>query len=197
VLVVTPSVPSGSLQEFVAYAKQHTGKVFFGPAGAGTTSHMFLELFQKMAGVEIVPVHYKGGNQQVIDLLGGHSHGTIVSLPTVRPHIASGKLKALGTTSARRIALLPDVPSLSEAGVPGYDAIVWWGFLAPAGTPPPIVARLDKAIEAVLTLDEVRTAFGTQGVEPDYQGSARFGALIAKEMRTWVDVVKKGNIKLE
>lgn len=197
VLVVTPSVASGSLKEFIAYAKQNPGKVFFGTAGAGTTSHMFLELFRNMAGVDIVPVHYKGGNQQVIDLLGGHSHGTIVSLPTVRPHVASGKLRALGTTSARRIDLLPDVPTLSEAGVPGYDAIVWWGFLAPAGTPSPIVARLDKAIETVLALDEVKNAFETRGVEPDYQGSARFGAFIAQEMRTWMDVVKKGNIKLE
>lgn len=197
VLVVTPSVPSDSLKEFIAYAKQHSGKLLFGTAGAGTTSHMFLELFKKMADVDIVPVHYKGGNQQVIDLLGGHSHGTIVSLPTVRPHVVSGKLRALGTTSSRRMVSLPDVPTLAEAGVPGYHAIVWWGFLAPAGTPSSIVDRLDQAIAAVLALDEVKSAFGTQGVDPDYQGAAQFSRFIAEEMRTWGEVVRKGNIKLE
>ena len=133
VLVVTPSVPAGTVKEFIAYAKQNPGKLNFGTAGAGTSAHMFMELFKVMADIMITPVHFKGGNQQVIDLLGGHTHGTMISLPAVRPHIAAGRLKALATTAAQRTVFLPEVPTLAEAGVAGYGAIVWWGILLPAG----------------------------------------------------------------
>jgi len=197
VLAVTPSVPVNLLKEFIAYTKQNPGKLFFGTGGAGSTSHMFLELFKLMADINITAVHFKGGNPQVIDLLGGHSHGTMISLPAILPHIISGKLKALATSAAQRSVFLPDVPTLAEAGVPGYDAIVWWGILAPAGTPASVVSRLDKEIEAVLTLDDMKKAFSNQGVEPNYQTTAAFVPFIAAEIANWKRVVEKGNIKLK
>ena len=197
VLVVIPSVPAQTTKELVAHAKQNPGKLFFGTAGAGTSAHMFLELFKLMAGIDIGVVHFKGGGQQVTDLLGAHSHGTIISLPPVRPHIQAGKLRALATTAAKRTVFLPDVPTLAESAVPGYDAIVWWGVLAPTGTPAPILARLDKEIGAVLALDEVKQMFANQGVEPDYQAAAEFVPFIAREMRSWARVVREGNIKLQ
>jgi len=197
VLIVIPSVPAQSLKEFIAHVKQNPGKLFFGTAGAGSSAHMFLELFKLMADIDINVVHFKGGGQQVADLLGAHSQGTMISLPAVRQHIASGKLRALATTAAQRSASLPDVPTLAEAGVPGYDAIVWWGVLAPAGTPAAIVGRLDQEIKAILGLDEVKQMFANQGVEPDYQGSADFVPFIAREIVNWRRVVEKGNIKLQ
>ena len=197
VLIVIPSVPAQSLKEFIAHAKQNPGKLFFGTAGAGSSAHMFLELFKLTAAINVNVVHFKGGGPQVADLLGAHSHGTMISLPPVRSHIASGKLKALATTAAQRTVFLPDVPSLAEAGVPGYDAIVWWGVLAPAGTPRHIVSRLDAEIKSVLGLEEVKNMFATQGVEGDYQGAAEFTRFIAAEISNWSRVVQQGNIKLE
>lgn len=197
VLVVTPAVPAKTLKEFIAYAKQNPGKMFFGTAGAGSTAHMFLELFKMMADINFNVVHFKGGNQQVIDLLGGHSHGTMISLPAVRPHIIAGKLQALATSASKRTVFLPDVPTFDEAGVKGYDAIVWWGVLAPTGTPAAVVSRLDAELKSVLAQDEVNKAFAGQGVEPDYQGPFEFRPFIAAEIANWTSVVKKGNIKLE
>jgi tripartite-type tricarboxylate transporter receptor subunit TctC len=197
VLVVTPAVPVNSVKELIAYAKANPGKLFFGTAGAGSTAHMFLELFKVTAGVDITAVHFKGGNQQVVDLLGGHTQGVMISLPAVKPHILSGKLKALATTSSQRSSFLENVPTLSEAGVPGFEAIVWWGVLAPAGTATSIVNRLDRELKEVLAGPEIRKAFADQGVEPDYQNSAAFRAFMTKEIASWKRVVEKGHIKLQ
>jgi len=196
VLVVTPSLPAQTMKEFIAHVKQNPGKLFFGTAGAGSSAHLFIELFKLMADVDFNVVHFKGGGQQVADLLGAHSHGTMISLPAVRAHIASGKLKALATTASERTVFLPDVPTLAEAGVPGYNAIVWWGMLTPTGTPDAVIRRLDSEIKNVLALDTVKKLLGNQGVEAHYQGSADFKVYIASEMRSWARVVEKGNIKL-
>lgn len=197
VLVVTKAVPGATLKDFIAHAKQNPGKLFFGTAGAGSSAHMFLEMFKLMADIDIGMVHFKGGSQQVTDMLGGHSHGTMISLPAVRPHIAAGRLRALATTAAKRTVFLPEVPTFDEAGVKGYEAIVWWGVLAPAGLPGAIVNRLDAELKSVLALDEVGKALGTQGVEPDYQGPAGFRPFLAGEIANWARVVEKGKIKLE
>ena len=197
VLVVTASVPAHTLKAFIAHAKQNPGKLFFGTAGAGSSAHLFIELFKMMAQIDFTPVHFKGGNQQVIDLLGGHSQGTMISLPAVRPHIASGRLRALAVTTAQRSAFLPDVPGIAEAGVPGYDTSVWWGILAPAGTPASVVRKLNDEIRGVLTLEDVKQAFSRQGVEPDYHDTSAFRPFIAAEMARWMAVVKKGNIRLQ
>jgi tripartite-type tricarboxylate transporter receptor subunit TctC len=197
VLVVTPAVPVKTVKELIAYAKANPGKLFFGTAGAGSTAHMFIELFKLKAGVDINVVHFQGGNQQVIDLLGGHSQGVMISLPAVRQHILAGKLRGLATSSRQRSSFLPGVPTLDEAGVPGYDAIVWWGMLAPAGTPAAIVNRVDRDMKAVLALPEIRKAFSDEGVEPDYQDSVGFRAFMIKEIASWKQVVQQANIKLD
>jgi tripartite-type tricarboxylate transporter receptor subunit TctC len=197
VLVVTPAVPATTVKELIAYAKANPGKLFFGTAGVGSTAHMFTELFKVTAGIDIDVVHFKGGNQQVIDLLGGHSDGVMISAPAVRPHVLSGKLKALATTALQRSRSFPNVPTLNESGLPGFEAIVWWGVLAPAGTPKPITSRLDRETKEVLGVPEIRKAFAEQGVEPDYQDSAAFRAFIDKEIARWKRVVAKGNIKLD
>jgi tripartite-type tricarboxylate transporter receptor subunit TctC len=197
VLVVTPAVPARTVKELIAYAKANPGKLFFGTAGAGSTAHMFTELFKLTAGVDINVVHFKGGNQQVIDLLGGHSHGVMISLPAVRPQILAGKLRGLATTSRQRSTFFQGVPTLDESGVPGFDAIVWWGMLAPAGTPATIVSRVDRDMKALLGVPEIRKAFSDEGVEPDYQDSAGFRAFMIKEIASWKHVVQKGNIRLE
>jgi len=197
VLVVTPAVPAKTVKELIAYANANPGKLFFGTAGAGSTAHMFIELFKLKAGIDINVVHFKGGNQQVIDLLGGHSHGVMISLPAVRPHILAGKLRGLATTSRQRSSFFTGMPTLDESGVPGYEAIVWWGMLAPAGTPASIVNRLDLDMKTLLAAPEIRKAFSDEGVEPDYQDSAGFRAFMAKEIASWKQVVQKGNIKLE
>lgn len=196
-LVVTPAVQANTVKELIAYAKANPGKLFFGTAGAGSTAHMFLELFNVTAGVDITAVHFKGGNQQVVDLLGGHTQGVMISLPAVRPYILSGKLKALATTSLKRSTALDNVPTLNEAGLPGFEAIVWWGLLAPAGTSPAIVSRLDRETKQVLAAPEIRKAFAAEGVEPDYQDSAAFRAFMAKEIASWKRVVEKGHIQLQ
>jgi tripartite-type tricarboxylate transporter receptor subunit TctC len=197
VLVVTPAVPVKTVKELIAYAKANPGKLFFGTAGAGSTAHMFIELFKLKAGVDINVVHFKGGNQQVIDLLGGHSQGVMISLPAVRQHILAGKLRGLATSSLQRSSFLPGVPTLDEAGVPGYDAIVWWGMLAPAGTPAAIVNRVDRDMKVVLALPDIRKAFSDEGVEPDYQDSVGFRTFMIKEIASWKQVVQQANIKLD
>ena len=197
VLAINPSVPAKTVKELIAYAKANPGKLFFGTAGAGSTAHMFTELFKLRAGVDINVVHFKGGNQQVIDLLGGHTQGVMLSLPAIRPHILAGKLRGLATTSRQRSTFFTGVPTLDEAGVPGFDAIVWWGMLAPGGTQPAIVSRVDRDMKALLALPEIRKAFSDEGVEPDYQDSAGFRAFMIKEIASWKEVVQKANIKLD
>ena len=197
VLVVTPSVPAKTVKELIAHAKANPGKLLFGTAGAGSTAHMFIELFELRAGIDLTVVHFKGGNQQVIDLLGGHIHGVMISPPAVRPHILSGKLKGLATTALQRSSSFENIPTLHESGLPGFEAIVWWGLLAPAGTPASIVARLDRDVKELLAMPEIRKAFSDQGVEPDYQDSAGFRAFMVKEIESWKRVVEKGNIKLD
>ncbi len=197
VLAVSPAVPARTVKELIAYANQNRGKLFFGTAGAGSTAHMFTELFKLRAAIDLTVVHFKGGNQQVIDLLGGHSQGVMISLPAVRPHILSGKLNGLATTSLQRSSFFDNMPTMDESGLRGFEAIVWWGILAPAGTPTSIVSRLDREIKGLLGMPEIRKAFADQGVEPDYQDSAGFRAFIAREITSWKQVVDKGNIKLQ
>lgn len=197
VLVVTPAVPAKTVKELIAHAKANPGKLLFGTAGAGSTAHMFIELFELRAGIDLNVVHFKGGNQQVIDLLGGHIHGVMISPPAVRPHILSGKLKGLATTALQRSSSFDNIPTLHESGLPGFEAIVWWGALAPAATPASIVTRLDRDMKELLAVPEIRKAFSDQGVEPDYQDSAGFRAFMVKEIASWKQVVAKGNIKLD
>jgi tripartite-type tricarboxylate transporter receptor subunit TctC len=196
-LVVHPSVPVNSVKELIALAKSKPGQLLFSSAGVGGSLHMGAELFKIMADIDFKIVQFKGGGPAMIDVLGGHSHGFICSLIAALPHIKSGKLRVLGTGGMKRSAILPDVPTIAEAGVPGYESINWWGILAPAGTPAPIVTKLNSEIKAILASDEVKQRFLKDGVEADYLGPAEFEKFLERETANWTRVVKKANIKLE
>ncbi len=197
VLVVHPSVPATSVKELIALAKSKPGQLIFVSSGVGGSLHMGAELFKIVADIDYKIVQFKGGGPAMTDLLGGHSHAFICSLIAAQPHIKSGKLKALGTGGLKRSAILPDVPTIAEAGLPGYETINWWGVLAPAGTPAPIVARLNTELKTILATDEVKQRFLKDGVEVDYLGPAEFEKFLERETANWTRVVKKANIKLE
>jgi tripartite-type tricarboxylate transporter receptor subunit TctC len=196
-LIVNSNLPANSVKEFIALAKQKPGQLIFASTGIGSTAHMTTELFKIMAEIDIKVVQFKGGGPATIDVLGGHSHALIGSLIQVMAQVKAGKLKVLGTGGTKRSILFPEVPTIAEAGVPGYEAYNWYGILAPAGVPAPIVDRLNREIKAILDSDDVKKQFLNGGVEIAYAGPSEFGRLLEEEITKWVRVVKKANIKLD
>ncbi len=197
VLVVHPSVPAKSVKELIALAKRKPGQLIFAATGVGVTPHMAMELFKMLAGIDVTIVHFKGQGPTIPDLLGGHSNASINSIPGFLPHIKSGKLRALGTTATKRTVALPEVPTIAEAGLPGYETTSWYGILAPAGTPAPIVDRLNKELTAILALDEIKKFFVTAGLDMNHLGPTDFAKFIEETIKGWERVVKTANIKVE
>jgi len=197
ILTVHPSVPANSVKELIALAKQKPGELVFVASGVGATPHMGIELFKMMAGIDIKIVQFKGGSLAVINMLGGHSDATIGGLAQSQAHIKSGKVKVLASCGAKRSSFLPDVPTMAEAGVPGYELDQWFGLFAPAGTPASIVDGLNKELKAILASDKVKTQILNAGGEADYIGAAEFSPLIGKEITKWTRIVKEANIKVE
>jgi len=196
-LVVHPGVPANSVRELIALAKQKPGKLVFGTPGMVGISHMSTELLMRLSGIDLKIVHFKGAGPAMIDLIGGHSQGSIASLQAALPHIKSGKLRVLGMGGLKRCDILPDVPTIAEAGVPGYEALVWWGILAPAGTPAAIVERLTKELKSILASDELKKQYLNEGAEGDFLGPAEFGQFLETDMAKWFRIVKEANIKVE
>ncbi len=197
VLTVHPSVPVQNVKELVALAKSKPKQLHFAHAGVGSFTHTASVLFAMMAGADIVMVPFKGGGPAMIDVMGGHTQLLMNSYLASVPHIRSGKLRPLGVSDTRRTPLLPDVPTIDEAGVPGYQAANWWGIAAPAGTPQPIVAKLHAAINTVLESDEVKKQFDTDGAVIVPMTSAGFATFFQSELVKWGKVVKEANIKPE
>jgi tripartite-type tricarboxylate transporter receptor subunit TctC len=197
VLCVHPSVAANTVQELIALARQKPGELNYASAGPGSFQHMGSELFRLMAGVDIVHVPFKGGGPAMIDVVGGHTQILLSSLIQTMPHIRSGKLRALGTGGAKRSPILPDVPTIAEAGVPGYEMANWWGIVAPAGTPPGIVDKLAKEIGLVLSSPETQKVFSTEGAEVAQKTGAEFGRFIEAEFAKWQRVVKEAKIKAD
>ena len=197
VLVVNPALPVSSVRELIALAKERPGKLNNASAGIGSFQHLASELFRIQAGIQWLHVPYKGGGPAMMDLIAGQADASVGSLIQMLPHIRSGKLKALGTTGAKRSPVLPDVPTVAEAGVPGYEATNWWGLLAPAGTPPAIVERLHQEVVAVQASAETKRRFETEGAEALQMSPADFGAFIAAETAKWARVVKEAGITAE
>jgi tripartite-type tricarboxylate transporter receptor subunit TctC len=195
VLVVGPAVPSRTLAEFIALAKQKPGSLNYGSAGTGTSPHMSMELFKNMAGVDLVHIPYKGTTPSVTDLLGGQISAMFVNSLTAKPHIDSGRLRALAVTGTRRIAALPDVPTVMEAGVPGYVALQWYGLLAPTGTPPAIIARINAEAIMALQTDELKRKLAADGAEPVGSTPAEFAKLIKDELDKWTRVARAARIE--
>jgi tripartite-type tricarboxylate transporter receptor subunit TctC len=196
-LVIRPSMPIKTVQELIDYAKKNPGKVSYGSTGVGSSNHLSMELFKSMTGIDILHVPYKGSAPMVNDLLGDHIDTAFDNTPNVLPQVNAGKLRALGASSKTRSSLAPDVPTVSEAGAPGYDVTVWFGVVGPAGMPPEIVRKLNSEMNAILKMEDVRRRFLDQGVEPAGGSPAQFADHIKAEIAKWAKVVKDANIQPE
>jgi len=197
VLTIHPSVQANSVKELIALAKSKPGQLHIAHAGIGSFTHTASVLFAMTAGIDIVQVPFKGGGPAMLDVIGGHSQLLLNSLVASTPHVRSGKLRALGVSDTKRSALLPDVPTIAEAGVPGYQAANWWGIAAPAGTPRPIIEKLHKEITAVLNSDELKKQFDSDGAVVVQMGPAEFTKFFEAELEKWGRVVKQAKIKAE
>ena len=194
VLVVHPAVPARSVNEFVALAKSTPGKIFYGSSGNAGAGHLAGELFRSLTGAQITHVPYKGGGPAMTDLLAGQVQAVFATTPTAIPHIKAGKLRALGVTSAKRVAALADVPTIAEAGVPGYEASNWYTLNAPAKTPKDILARLHQNFIAALAHPEVVAALGNQGMEPAPSTPEELAAYMRAEREKWARVIRDAGI---
>ncbi len=197
VLVVNPSLPVTSVAEFVAYAKARPGKVDYASSGNGSGQHLFMALFASVTGVKLNHVPYRGSAQATTDLLAGTVAAAIPGTAGMVGHIKAGKLRPLAVTGAQRSPQFPDVPTMSEAGVPGVEAYVWMGLLAPKGTPPAIVERLHREVVAALATPEVRTYMATAGIEIVGSTPAEFGTYFRAERDQWGKVVRDTGAKID
>jgi tripartite-type tricarboxylate transporter receptor subunit TctC len=196
-LVVHPSTPAHSVPELIAHAKANVGKVFYGSAGIGTVSHVCGEYFATAAGVKIAHIPYKGTGPAITDLLGGHIPMAFAPVPATHENAKAGKLRMLAVTSAVRSTLLPDVPTIAETALPGFEAVLRYGFVAPPGTPPAIIARLNAALNAALASPDVRARLAIDGAEPLPSTPEEYAADIDREETQWSKVVKESGAKAE
>jgi tripartite-type tricarboxylate transporter receptor subunit TctC len=196
-LVVHPSVAAKSVQELVVLAKANPGRLTYGSGGVGSTPHLAGELFKSLAGIDAVHVPYKGGAPALNDLLGGQLSFMIENVPGTMPFVKGGKLRALAITSAQRSPLDPALPTMAEAGVPGYEVVGWNGIVAVAGTPPEIVARLQAEVARALRLPEVRERLAALGAEPVGSTPEEFGAFLRSEMTLWGRIIREKGIRSE
>jgi tripartite-type tricarboxylate transporter receptor subunit TctC len=191
VLVVHPSLPARTVQELIALAKAEPGKIDYASSGNGSSQHLVGALFAQMAGVKLNHVPYKGSGQAMQDLVGGQVKVSFVGGPNAVPYLANGRLRALGVTTKKRSADLPDIPSIDEAGVPGYDATLWLGLLAPPGTPADVVAKLREGVTKALSTSEARKLVNSAGVDVALSTPEEFAALMKSELERWGNVVKE------
>lgn len=197
ILVAHPSQPFRNVPELISYAKKNPGKLAYGSAGNGGGTHLAGELFASMAGVDLLHVPYKGSSPAMTDLIGGQVQLMFADAPTALPQIRNGRVRALGVASPKRSALLPDLPTIAEAGVAGYEAYSWAAVVAPAGTPPEAVSRLNTEIVKVLNAPEVRQRLLEAGAEAMPTSPEQFGRMLRGEMNKWAKVVKERNIQAD
>jgi tripartite-type tricarboxylate transporter receptor subunit TctC len=194
VLVIHPSLPPRNLKEFIAFAKARPGELNFASAGKGTSPHLSMELFLVLAKLKMLHVPYKGSGPGVTDLIAGHVPVMMPNMLSAQPHIKSGRLRALGVTGTRRAPGADDIPTIAEAGVPGYEAVQWYGVLAPARTPGEIITRLHAGVVRALQNPEVRKRLNNDGAEAVGSSPAEFGAYIRAETEKWAKVIKAAGI---
>jgi tripartite-type tricarboxylate transporter receptor subunit TctC len=191
VLVVNPSVPAKTLREFITLAKSQPGKLNYASSGQGTPYHMAGELFKSMAGVDIIHVPYRNSGEARSGVIGGQVQMMIDAVTTMAPNVAAGQVRALASSGKTRSSVLPDVPTVSEAGVPGYDATIWLGFMAPAGTPKPIIDKLNAAVNAVIQRPDIVKLWTEQGAVPMAMTPAEFDKYLRDDIVKWAAVVKQ------
>src|SRR4051812_41718220 len=196
VMVVHPSVPAKDLKEFIAYAKSKPGELNYASSGPGTPYHMAGELFKAMSGTDLVHVPHKASGEARNSVIGGHVQMMFDAVPTLTPHGAAGRGGGPATTGLKRSELMPDVPTLAEAGVPGYEATIWLGVMAPAGTPKEIVDKLNAEIGAVVSRPDVKEAWARQGALPMVMSPAEFDRYLRADAEKWADVVRVSGAKV-
>ncbi len=196
-LVVNPSVAAKSVSELVALAKAKPGQLNYANSGSGTTAHLAGELFKRMAGVDIVSVAYRGGGPAVIDLIAGQVQMFFSTIPAALPQVKAGKLRALAVTSSKRVPELPDMPTTSESGLPGFEVVGWFGLFAPAGTPKPVITRLNGEIVKILNIPETRERLSSHGLIPGGGTPEELGAFLKAETAKWGKVIKEAGIRVE
>jgi tripartite-type tricarboxylate transporter receptor subunit TctC len=197
VLVINPSVPANNAKELIAYAKANPGKLSYGSAGTGTAHHLIGEQFNLLAGVDIVHVPYKGSAPAIADLMGGQVQVMYDTIASALPHIKAGKVRPLAVAPGKRSAALPDIPTLSEAALPGFDVTTWFGALAPAKTPPEIVAKLNKEMVDILKMPDVAKRLADAGAEPVGNTSEQMAAQIRRETEEFGKIVKQAKISVQ
>ena len=197
VLLAHPSVPAKTVKELIAFARAHPGEITFASAGVGSNLHLSMELFLSMAKIKMVHVPYKGSGGALVDLIAGHVAVMTTTILSGISHLRSGRLRALGVTSAKRSAALPGIPTIAEAALPGYEAVQWYGVLAPAGTPREIIAKLHGSVVRALQDATVRERFLGDGAVPVGSSPEEFAALMRAETTKWAKVIKDAGIKPE
>ncbi len=197
VLAVHPSVPAKTVRELIAFAKPRAGQILYASAGSGSVNHLSGELFKTMARVDIVHVPYKGGAPATIDLVGGHVAMMFHSIVGVIPYVKTGRLRALAVTTPKRSVLVPDIPTMVEAGLPGFEVETWYGALGPAGLPRDIVDKLSRELDRILKLPEMSERLQSQGVEPVGGAPEQFGARIASDIAKWAKVAKESGARAD
>lgn len=196
-MVIHPSVQANNLREFLAIAKAHPGKLFYASSGPGTPYHMAGELFKYMAGVDIVHVPHKGSDQARTSVLGAQVHMMFDAITTMAPHARSGRVRALGTTGKARSAITPEMPTVSEAGVAGYEATIWLGLMAPAATPRPVLDRLSAEVNKVVNSAEVKEAWSKQGAVPMGMSPDQFDKFLREDVQKWSKLVKGTGMRVD
>ncbi len=197
VMVVHPSVPAKTLAEFIALAKKEPGKLAYASSGPGTPYHMAGELFKAMTGTDILHVPHKSSGEARNDVMGGHVQMMFDAVTTMKGSIDAGHVRALGTTGDKRSEILPNVPTVAEAGVPGYEATIWLGIMAPAGTPKEIVDKLNAEIGKALAKPAIREAWAKQGAVPMTMTPAEFGAFLQRDIDKWAKIVQVSGAKVQ
>jgi tripartite-type tricarboxylate transporter receptor subunit TctC len=197
VLVVAPSLPAKSVNDFVGLAKARPGQLSYAFTGHGNATHLAGELFKLLGAVDLLAVNYKGGGPAITDVIGGHVTAFFAGTSSSTPHIKAGRLRALGVTTTRRSAALPDVPTIAESGLAGYEVDGWYGILAPAATPAAVIARFNRELAQVLSATETKDRLLAVGIEASASTPAEFRDRIARDMARWAEVVKKARIPVE
>ena len=197
VLVVNPKVPANSVEELIALLKKDPGAYNYGSGGNGSSNHLAAEMFKTMAGVDMVHVPYKSAAPALVGLMGGETAMIFENVSTALPHIKSGALRPLGVTSAKGTGVLPDVPTIDAAGLPGYDMSFWYGLLAPAGTPPAVVQQINADVMAVLQMPDIRGKLQERGIDMQANTPAEFAAIMQAEVPKWAEVVKASGAKID
>jgi tripartite-type tricarboxylate transporter receptor subunit TctC len=197
ILVVHPAVPVRSVEELIAYARKNPGKLRYGSPGSGTSNHLSAELLNTMTGISMLHIPYKSSAQMTTDVMGGQVEVVFHNAPVLLPHVKSGALRGLAVTSLQRLASVPELPTMAESGVPGYEVTAWFGFLAPAGTPQAVISKVHADVAKAIAMPDVRERMTAQAAEPIGSTPQEYASFIAAEIAKWSKIVKASGAKVE